>query len=150
MTQPTHTPSALRTVVLCAAFALTGGLAQAQTTQPASNLGANGQSTAPHTTNSQSAVSDQRATMGPAGTATGSTTPAAHGKKKQSNVPHATPGMKDTTGTAGAAGTQNSTGGSAHAAASGGKKSSNVPHATPGMKDTTGTAGAAGTTQTNK
>lgn len=88
------TATGIRAALLCAAFAF-GGLAQAQTTtQPASALGAAGQSTAPHTTNSQSAVSDQRSATGSsnAGT-TGSAAGATNDVKNRSNIPHATPGQ---------------------------------------------------------
>ncbi len=73
-------PFTLRTALVCAAFALGGTLAQAQTggaTIGPSSASSPGQSTAPHTTNTQSAVSDK--SPGKATSASGHTSGATSG-----------------------------------------------------------------------
>lgn len=146
---PRKTPAGIRVLALGAALALGAGLAQAQTSgpdasRPVSPFSAMGQSTAPHTTNSQSAVSSDRNAQG-ASTATGASGSGmnngtnASGTSTElqgrSNIPPGTPGAADgkhRKGHKNANGNRRDN----SATASDLQGRSNLPHATPGAPKT--------------
>jgi len=136
--QRTLSPFDLRSVMLFAAMALGGTLAQAQT--GGTSAVSAGQSTAPHTTNTQSAVSSDKqangsAVIGPASSSTGTmNSSAGQGAdvNNRSNVPHATPGKatskhKSTTKSHTKQGSVTSNDAQGRA---------NTPHSTPGAPQT--------------
>ncbi|SDM05315.1 hypothetical protein SAMN05428957_10228 [Oryzisolibacter propanilivorax] len=130
-----------RSVMLFAAVALGSTLAHAQN-QPVSPFAGMSQSSAPHTTNTQSAVSQDApkgsspfAGMGNAAAATGGATADV---QNRSNVPHATPGKDGKNKPHKAQMKKNAAHTGDHEAAPGAEvqNRSNTPHSTPGAPKT--------------
>ncbi len=144
------TPAGIRVLALGAALALGAGLAQAQTSgpdasRPVSPFAAMGQSTAPHTTNSQSAVSPDKKAQGTTGASgSGMNSGMSSGANAsgtsaelqgRSNIPPGTPGASDgkhRKGHKNASGNRHDS----SATASDLQGRSNLPHATPGAPKT--------------
>lgn len=131
----------LRSVMLFAAMTLGASLAQAQN-QPVSPFAGMAQSSAPHTTNAQSAVSQEApkgsspfAGMSNAAAATGGATADV---QNRSNLPHATPGKEGKNKPHKAQMKKNGAHTGDHEAAPGAEVQgrSNTPHSTPGAPKT--------------